>query len=276
MNVSWSGRKLVPDLAIEFGHFDQAAVDPHLFEKEGNAGRLALITGGTRDGELIEWNAFPQAGFKAEDNQVELWKIVEDGGGDTVEGIRLATGIADRADVVEINNTECGFVTDKVPASRGLKKVKDALIGGILILDGYTQPNIIRNGQGRSFGPGEAGQFSHTIRSFGEDHEGMAGGLCHDGKDLLDEFNGNIQMEEIGHRIDENPAGFSPMERNVQPVGMNSDIGELALTPKAVGEALGIAVGTAPTDFCTAGGRVPDFITPINSRGHCSPFEQGC
>lgn len=253
--------KLRPGLAIKGRNLDQATVLPHLLEEEGYACSLALIAGGTGDGELISGDARAGSGFEAENDQVEFWKVVEDGagagatvfvGGDAVKGVGLAAGVTDRADVTKIDQTEGGLITDKMPARRGLEKVKDAPISGSLILHGCSQPNVIRHGQFRIFKSGETSDRPHTIGAFGEEHEGVPGGLYHDGKDLLDEFDGNIGMEEVRHRVDEDPAGFPPVQGNGQAVGMDHDIGEFAVLPKTPGKAFGVAVGASPAHLCAA------------------------
>lgn len=248
-----------PGLAVDGRDLDQATIDPHLLEEEGDAGSLALITGGTGDRELISGHARAGSGFEAENDQVEFWQVVEDGAGaavfvcgDAVEGVGLAASVTDRADVAEIDQTEGGLITDKMPARRGLEQVQDAAVCGFLIFDGGAKPDVGWNGQGWLFRPSKAGQGQETVGAFGEDHEGVPGGLFHDGENLLDEFDGDVGVEKVRHRIDEDPAGFSPVQGNGQAVWMGPDFGEFAVLPEARGKPFGVAMRAAPADFRAA------------------------
>lgn len=89
--------------------------------------------------------------------------------------------------------------------------------------------------------------------------------------DLCDEACGDIRVEQIAHRIDENPKRFAPAQRLIEFLRNESKI-EAALVrmashpTKALGKSLSVAMLAARTDLGAAAHRVPCGVCPLYCR----------
>src|SRR3989304_3763612 len=81
-------------------------------------------------------------------------------------------------------------------------------------------------------------------------------------------------MKQIAHGVDEPPPRLFPGQRIFQPLRVHLQVGEFALTPKAIGYPLSVAILTALAHLRAAGDRVPDFICPFDRcfSHYSSPF----
>lgn len=141
-------------------------------------------------------------------------------------------------------------------------------------LDRDPEPDLVRPG---SQTPGVAPQaFADTRdkpgkprRAFGQHLEGVPVGPGHDLEHLEDEVIGNISVEEIGHRIGENPARLLPLQVIAKAFRPEFEIKALFIgvtryTAKALGEGPRVAVITARRHFGAARDRVPGCIGPLD------------
>ena len=90
----------------------------------------------------------------------------------------------------------------------------------------------------------------------------MLWGAGHDVEDFLDEIEGDVFMEEVAHGVDEDGAGFFPVQGDVEGLGLEGEAKAVAIVAlahgmEASGESFGVAVFTAGADFGAAGDGIP-------------------
>lgn len=74
-------------------------------------------------------------------------------------------------------------------------------------------------------------------------------------------------MEEVAHRVDEDPAGLAPAIGFTQALRMQGEAKSLwEMLGEAFGDALGVAVLAPWAHLIAAGGGVPGRIRPLDSR----------
>ncbi len=107
----------------------------------------------------------------------------------------------------------------------------------------------------------------------------MLWGVRHDPKDLLDEFEGNIRVEQVTHRIDEDDPRLSPGSREVEDRGMDREletrtrrarVAVLLVLVRAhglqpLGESQRVTVVTPCRYTITPGRRIPGRLSPLDS-----------
>lgn len=100
------------------------------------------------------------------------------------------------------------------------------------------------------------------------DLERMPVSALHCTADLCDEACWYIRVEQIAHRIDENPKRFAPAQRLIEFLRNKPKI-EAALVrmashpTKALGKSLSVTMLTAGTDLGTAADGVPSGVRPF-------------
>jgi hypothetical protein len=71
-------------------------------------------------------------------------------------------------------------------------------------------------------------------------------------------------MEEVAHRIDEDPARFTPPLRFLEALRMQRELEAIReILVKALGKNFGVAVFAARTDLVATYSRVPGLIRPL-------------
>lgn len=93
--------------------------------------------------------------------------------------------------------------------------------------------------------------------------------LSHRREDRLDETEGNFDVEEIRHRVNEDRPRFLPRQRDIKSVWVEGqfEVVYILLLPhslKAMGHDLGITVVTAGTKVVTSGGWIPCRVCPFD------------
>src|SRR5215212_2221561 len=125
-----------------------------------------------------------------------------------------STALTSRDDPVEIlevefiHRNEEGFGADETDGRRDLAQVVRAP-SVVVRLDGDADPDVRWPGQGLSE-PGEA------LGTLGEDLVGVPVGPHHGVEDAMDEVAGDVFVEQIRHRVDEDAAGLFPSQREVE------------------------------------------------------------
>lgn len=99
----------------------------------------------------------------------------------------------------------------------------------------------------------------------------MPGGITHDGKDILDEFQWNSLVKQVAHRIDENHLRFFPGQRETNHMRMDGQVESISIVRlahrlQAFRHALGIAVLAPRADFSAARQGIPGGLGPFNRR----------
>jgi hypothetical protein len=90
--------------------------------------------------------------------------------------------------------------------------------------------------------------------------QGRAG---HDVENLGEKVEGNLLVKEIAHAIDEDPAGFPPLQGLHEAVLVQLDLGEPLSPPFC--NPLGVAEFTPGADLGAAGHRVPRRLGPFDA-----------
>ena len=138
----------------------------------------------------------------------------------------------------------------------------------LAVLDAHAPPDVRPIGREAELGPE---QVTQPFRTLGQHLVGMPVGPDHhpdDGEDLVV---GDVLVEQVAHRVDEDHLGTGQPERleeflrdssQVEPllVGMAGD------APEPLGEDLGIAVGASRADLGTPPDRVPGDVGPLDGR----------
>ena len=135
-----------------------------------------------------------------------------------------------------------------------------------VILDGHAAPDM----RGRRALPVSAPQVCpHERAAFREHLELMPVGGLHGVEDAVDEIGWYTLVEQVAHRIDEDPTRPFPRKRLVQPLRAQCEVesvleGMAGRTTKPLGEALGIAVIAAACDLGAARHRIPRRVGPLD------------
>src|SRR5690606_13643334 len=82
-----------------------------------------------------------------------------------------------------------------------------------LVLDAHTHPDVFRPWE-------ESAQRHESLGSLGQHLKLMLGAAAHRLKHSLDKVEGNLFMEQIGHRVDEDPPRLPPLERKIYQILM--------------------------------------------------------
>src|SRR6185295_7471460 len=103
----------------------------------------------------------------------------------------------------------------------------------------------------------------------------MPGSAFHDLEDVVDEALRYLLVEQVAHRIDEDPPWLSPAERSVEKVGLKGGSKALAIPGLAHGlktfrHSFGVAELAARAHLGASGYRVPGGVGPFDGRrlGH--------
>src|SRR5216683_2807449 len=93
--------------------------------------------------------------------------------------------------------------------------------------------------------------------------------LSHCAEDRLYEWERDVLVEEVRHRVDEDEAGALPPQRNGQALRPELQIEALLIgmprhAAKAFSEGLCVTVCAAWTHLVAAGDRVPSGVRPFN------------
>ena len=135
-----------------------------------------------------------------------------------------------------------------------------------VILDGHAAPDM----RGRRALPVSAPQVCpHERAAFREHLELMPVGGLHGVEDAVDEISRYPLVEQVAHRIDEDPPRPFPRKRLLQPLRAQCEIepvleGMAGRVAKPLGEAFGITVIATARDLRAARHRIPSRVRPLD------------
>ena len=167
--------------------------------------------------------------------------------------IDIPHGFQQRFDGEEPN---CGGRRPKMLNARGCPS----------ILNGHAAPDM----RGRRALPVSAPQVCpHERAAFREHLEHMPVGGLHGVEDAVDEIGRDLLVEQVAHRIDEDPPRPFPRKRLGQPLRAPREVesvleGMAGRAAKPLREALGVAVVAAARDLRAARHRVPRRVRPLD------------
>ena len=167
--------------------------------------------------------------------------------------IDIPHGFQQRFDGEEPN---CGGRRPKMPNARGCPS----------ILNGHAAPDV----RGRRALPVSAPQVCpHERAAFREHLEHMPVGGLHGVEDAVDEIGRDLLVEQVAHRIDEDPPWSLPRKRLGQSLRARCEVesvleGMAGRAAKPLREALGIAVVAAARDLRATRHRVPRRVGPLD------------
>ena len=113
-------------------------------------------------------------------------------------------------------------------------------------------------------------ETAHQGAALGEHLVDVPIGAFHGVEYALDVLRGNVLVEEIAHRVDEDELRTPPVCGLFEAVGAKGQIkAGLERVPldasEALGKALGIAMVATGADLCAAGNGVPGAVGPLDS-----------
>src|SRR6266536_3796544 len=113
--------------------------------------------------------------------------------------------------------------------------------------------------------------FAQALRALGKDLEGVLRTLAHDRERALDEFERDLVLEKVAHRIDEDHARLRPSLRGIEKICMKRRRETRGVTRaphrvQSFRHALRVAVLAALADLAAAGYRVPRHLGPLDAR----------
>ncbi|GIV51987.1 MAG: hypothetical protein KatS3mg038_2508 [Candidatus Kapaibacterium sp.] len=112
-------------------------------------------------------------------------------------------------------------------------------------------------------------KFSQSRTAFGENLEDVLRAIVHCGKNALNEVQGYKLVEQVAHRVDEDPAWLAPAFRQIDQIRMERNLKAVTISVcshrlQSLGEALGIAMLAPLANLCAASYRVPGRIRPLD------------
>ena len=161
---------------------------------------------------------------------------------------------------------EQGLERNEAHGGIGLLQVLEARQGRN-VFNGNAKPDMRRDGPALIALTDET---AHQRTALGEDLIDVPVRALHRVEYAMDELDGNIFMEKITHRIDEDELWVPPARRVLKSFGtqrqIKASLESMSLDiAKAFGKALGIAVVTTGTDLRATGDRVPGAVGPLDS-----------
>jgi Glu-tRNA(Gln) amidotransferase subunit E-like FAD-binding protein len=135
-------------------------------------------------------------------------------------------------------------------------------VGVVGVFHGHALPNV---GSPRQF----VVELGQVLGALGQDLVAVPAGLVHDSKDLLDEGERHVPVEQVAHGIDEDGLRALPAEGEGKGVFVEHDPEAIAVMGvadglQAMSHALGVAVFAAGADLGTARYGVPGGFGPLN------------
>ena len=131
------------------------------------------------------------------------------------------------------------------------------------VLDAHADPDVLRPGQGGR----ERGE---ALVALGQDLEDVMLSLAHRLEDLGDHLIGDVLVEEVAHRVDEDELGLAPLQRKLQAVRPEPQVEALLVrmtgnAAPALRERLGVAVRASRGDLVAARDGVPARGGPLDA-----------
>ena len=144
----------------------------------------------------------------------------------------------------------------------GPTEIVDA-VNVFLTLDADTHPNIGCPHEDRI-------KFREAIRPLSQNLESVPIGSTHNIEDSLNEFNWNVLVEEVAHRVDEYSLRLSPAKRQFNHVRLEGQCEAFSVVRlthglEPLGHSLRIAEFTSGADLIAARDRVPCRLRPFDA-----------